>query len=443
MEAALGAEGIALLAWRVVPVDPAALSQRAPASLPRIEQAIVACPEGWEPEIFERRLLLARKGMERMAPGLEGFTIPSASCRTVVYKGLFTANKIDDFYWDLRDPGFETRFAIFHQRYSTNTFPSWSIAQPFRTLAHNGEINTIRSNRAWMVAREVGATSPVWGDRIGDLRPFLEPDQSDSGSLDNAFELLVRTGRSLAHVKEMLVPTAWENVADLDPDLRAFYEYHAFLAEPWDGPAAVAATDGKSCSPGWTAMGSARRGGRSAPMWCWWPRKPASVRRRRRGHLPPGSSAQERPSPLSSASGGSPSRTRSGRSGGAAPYRDWLDNETLYVQQPSTRCRTSASTRSASAGSSATRPRSGGMVLQDMAEGKTPTGSMGNDTPLAVLSTTPRRITHYFHELFAQVTNPPMDHIREHLVMSLRTYLGERGSLLEETPQQAHLIEIA
>ncbi len=128
---------------------------------------------------------------------LEGFTIPSASCRTVVYKGLFTASKIDQFYWDLRDPTFETSFAIFHQRYSTNTFPSWSIAQPFRSVAHNGEINTIRSNRAWMVGREVNATSQVWGERIGELRPFLESEQSDSGSLDNAFELLLRTGRSL------------------------------------------------------------------------------------------------------------------------------------------------------------------------------------------------------------------------------------------------------
>ncbi len=155
--------------------------------------------------------------MERKGTHLEGFTIPSASCRTVVYKGLFTASKIDQFYWDLRDPRFETSYAIFHQRYSTNTFPSWSIAQPFRSVAHNGEINTIRSNRAWMVGREVNATSQVWGERIGELRPFLEPEQSDSGSLDNAFELLLRTGRSLAHVKEMLLPAAWENLPDLDP----------------------------------------------------------------------------------------------------------------------------------------------------------------------------------------------------------------------------------
>ena len=145
--------------------------------------------------------------------------IASSSCRTVVYKGMFTAARIADFYADLRDPAFDSDFAVFHQRYSTNTFPTWTLAQPFRLLAHNGEINTIRSNRAWMAAREADARAEVWGERTADLRPFLGPDRSDSASLDNAFELLVRSGRSLAHVKEMLIPPAWENVPDLDPEL--------------------------------------------------------------------------------------------------------------------------------------------------------------------------------------------------------------------------------
>ncbi len=186
---------------------------------------------------------LARKRGRGDAFGA-GNSIVSSSARTVVYKGLFLPSHIGDFYWDLADVDFETSFAIFHQRYSTNTFPSWEIAQPFRSLAHNGEINTINSNRSWTRARERVATSTAWGDRIGDLTPFLQPDQSDSGSLDNLFELLLLSGRSLPHVKELLVPAAWENVVDLSPPRKAFSEYHAFLTEPWDGPAAVAATDG-------------------------------------------------------------------------------------------------------------------------------------------------------------------------------------------------------
>jgi glutamate synthase (ferredoxin) len=444
VDEALATEEIGLVSWRVVPIDPAALSQRATASLPRIEQAIVAAPPGWDEETFERRLFLARKAMERKGTHLEGFTIPSASCRTVVYKGLFTASKIDQFYWDLRDPRFETSFAIFHQRYSTNTFPSWSIAQPFRSIAHNGEINTIRSNRAWMVGREVNATSQVWGERVGELRPFLEPEQSDSGSLDNAFELLLRTGRSLAHVKEMLLPAAWENLPDLDPDLRAFYEYHAFLTEPWDGPAAVAATDGK------VLLAAMDRNGLRPARWAITPdvvlvASEAGVcpveeaQALATGQLGPGETITFEP-----ASGriAFSDQIRS-ELAALAPYRSWVDAETLYVQDPFDPLqddRFDPARFNRVFGYTSEERR---MVLKDMAEGKTPTGSMGNDTPLAVLSTTPRRITHYFHELFAQVTNPPMDHIREELVMSLRTYLGRRGSLLEETAQQAHLIELA
>jgi glutamate synthase domain-containing protein 1 len=239
-------ESLRILRWRSVPIDPSVLGDHAREVLPLIEQAIVTGDvEGDE---FERALYLARKRIEREAnPGL---SIPSASSRTVVYKGLFTAGHIAGFYWDLRDPGFETSFAIFHQRYSTNTFPAWENAQPFRTLAHNGEINTIQSNRSWMVAREKGATPGVWGDRFEDLLPFLQPGISDSGGLDNAYELLMQSGRSLEHVKEMLIPASWENVDDLDPAMRAFYEYHAFLTEPWDGPAAIAVTDGVSLLAG-------------------------------------------------------------------------------------------------------------------------------------------------------------------------------------------------
>ncbi|MGA7282348.1 MAG: glutamate synthase subunit alpha, partial [Acidimicrobiia bacterium] len=212
---AVESERMKVLFWRSVPIDPSVLGDHARRVLPVIEQAIVTGDlDGAE---FERSLYLVRKRVERDA--MTGVSISSASHRTVVYKGLFTASRISDFYWDLRDPDYETPFAIFHQRYSTNTFPSWDNAQPFRSLAHNGEINTIQSNRSWMVAREKAATPGVWGDRLPDVFPFLQPGVSDSGSLDNAFELLMQSGRSLAHVKEMLMPAAWENVPDLGPEL--------------------------------------------------------------------------------------------------------------------------------------------------------------------------------------------------------------------------------
>lgn len=254
---ALEAEGIRLILWRSVPIDPSCIGEHALEVLPLIEQAVVTSDMSGQD--FERALFLARKRMERGAN--QGFSVPSASSRTVVYKGLFTASRIADFYWDLRDPDFETAFAIFHQRFSTNTFPSWDNAQPFRALAHNGEINTIQANRSWMEARERSATPGVWGERLKDVYPFLQPELSDSASLDNVFELLLQSGRSLPHVKEMLIPAAWENVSDLSPELAAFYAYHAFLTEPWDGPAAIAATDGISLLAGMDTTVSGRLGG--------------------------------------------------------------------------------------------------------------------------------------------------------------------------------------
>ena len=444
VEDALAREGIRLLGWRSVPIDPDVLSVRARESMPVIRQAVVEGPEEEDAEGFERLLFLARKRMERGGRVFDGFSVPSASGRTIVYKGLFTAARIADFYWDLSDPDFETSFAIFHQRYSTNTFPSWAIAQPFRTLAHNGEINTIRSNRSWMAARERGAASPVWGDRLVDLMPFLDDGQSDSGSLDNVFELLLRTGRDLAHTKELLIPPAWENVADLDPELRSFYEYHAFLTEPWDGPAAIVATDGVSLLAGMD------RNGLRPARWSLTPNvvlvaseagvcPEEEAQALRTGQLGPGDLIL-----FDRVQG----RVAFGREVRAAlarrrPYGEWINTETVYVQQPfdpyaddrfdpAKMCRAFGYTEEERR-----------LLLAPMAEGKTPVGSMGDDTALAALATEPRRLTHYFTQAFAQVTNPPMDPIREHLVMSLRTYLGARGSLLEETPQQAHLIELS
>jgi glutamate synthase (ferredoxin) len=357
---------------------------------------------------------------------------------------MFTAAHIADFFADLRDPSFVSDFAVFHQRYSTNTFPTWTLAQPFRMLAHNGEINTIRSNRAWMAAREADAAAEVWGPRTADLRPFLGPDRSDSASLDNAFELLVRSGRSLAHVKEMLVPAAWENVVDLEPELRAFYEYHAFLTEPWDGPAAIAASDGVE------VLAAVDRNGLRPARWMANPdlvlvaseagvAPEQEARAVATGQLGPGEVLAV------DLATGALRHSAELKAGLAArrPYREWISLETLYVKDPFDELqdfRFDPVRLSRVFGYTAEERR---LVLAEMAQGRLPVGSMGNDTPLAALADPPPRLSRYFHQMFAQVTNPPVDPIRERLVMSLRTYLGRRGSLLAETREQAHLMELA
>jgi glutamate synthase domain-containing protein 2/glutamate synthase domain-containing protein 1/glutamate synthase domain-containing protein 3 len=443
---ALEGEGLELVTWRRVPINKWSLGALAQETKPRIEQAIVRAPRSITgTEMFERKLFLARKAMERgfAQSGLRGASIPSASCRTVVYKGLFTAAHIDDFYLDLKDPNFETDFAIFHQRYSTNTVPSWARAQPGRMLAHNGEINTIQSNRSWMNARAVDLRSEVWEERTPDLQPLLEDGASDSGSLDNALELLVRSGRSLIHSKEILVPPAWENVTDLHPELRSFYEYHAFLTEPWDGPAALAASDGR------TLLAGMDRNGLRPARWTLTPDvvlvaseagvlPHVEVEALATGQLGPGELITVSLETGEVALGEDFRRELAGR----RPYGTWIETQTMYVQSAFDDLqddRFDAEWHARVFGYTVEERR---LVLEPMAQGLMPTLSMGNDTALAALSEFPQRVTRYFHQMFAQVTNPPVDPIRERLVMSLRTYIGRRGSLLDETPQQARLIEL-
>ncbi|MGH8926138.1 MAG: glutamate synthase large subunit [Acidimicrobiia bacterium] len=439
---AIEGEGLQHLVFRPVPIHPGVLSRRALELLPMVEQALVAAPREIDDTDFERRLFLARKRAERKLP--EGTSVVSSSARTVVYKGLFLPRHIADFYWDLADVDFETAFAIFHQRYSTNTFPSWEIAQPFRVLAHNGEINTINSNRSWSRARERVATSTTWGDRLEDLTPFLQPNQSDSGSLDNLFELLLLSGRTLPHVKELLVPAAWENVVDLSPARRAFSEYHAFLTEPWDGPAGVAATDGINL-----AAFMDRNGLRPAR----WSITPNLVLVSSEAGVCPEEEAQA----IQTGQLGPGEVIFFDRQQGRvifdqeikdslaeqAPYEEWIGTETFYIQHPFDKLADDRFDAQALCRVFGYTQEERRLILAEMAEGKTPTGSMGNDTALAALSDEPRRLTHFLHQLFAQVTNPPMDPIREQMVMSLRTYMGRRASMLSEQNTTAHLVELS
>ncbi|HEU5169988.1 MAG TPA: hypothetical protein VFU46_05600, partial [Gemmatimonadales bacterium] len=247
IEAVLAEDGIPFLGWRDVPTHPAALGPTARASCPVIRQAFVGMPAGSADEdAWERSLYLARREMERRAAAarLPGFYVCSLSCRTIVYKALLTGTQLPVFYTDFRYPEYETAIAVFHQRYSTNTLPSWPLAQPFRLLAHNGEINTLWGNRNAMAMRESLLDSPIWGRMVERVRHAIWKDGSDSASLDNAMELLVRSGRDPVHTLMMMIPQAWEKYPDLHPSIKAFYEYHQCVLEPWDGPAAVTFSDG-------------------------------------------------------------------------------------------------------------------------------------------------------------------------------------------------------
>ncbi|MDX1489455.1 MAG: hypothetical protein R3268_14690, partial [Acidiferrobacterales bacterium] len=244
--AVLKQRGLTLLGWRHVPVKSSELGAKAQDTQPQIEQVLIGNPGGLDDEAYERALYLARKSIEAEIRGrrLSGFYIPSFSHRTVVYKALVVAPQLERFYIDLKDPEFETALAVFHQRYSTNTFPTWPLAQPMRMLGHNGEINTLKGNRNWMRAREAEMRSPVWGDAVELLKPVITEGGSDSTSLDNVLELLTVSGRTILHAMMQLVPEAYQRMPHMDPQVRSMYEYLSCISEPWDGPAALAFSDG-------------------------------------------------------------------------------------------------------------------------------------------------------------------------------------------------------
>ncbi len=450
VEEVLAGDGIPFLGWRDVPTNPAALGPTAQDSCPVIRQVLVGRPAlAADEDAWERALYLARREMERRAEArnLGGFYVCSFSCRTLVYKALLTGTQLPAFYTDFRYPEYESAIAVFHQRYSTNTLPSWPLAQPFRLLAHNGEINTLWGNRNAMTMRQPMLASPVWGDRIERLREVIWREGSDSASLDNAMELLVRSGRDVVHSTMMMVPQAWEKYADLEPAVKAFYEYHQCVLEPWDGPAALAFTDGI------LAGAAVDRNGL----------RPCRYKVRRDGLVVAGSEVGLEdldPREVVECGKVGPGEvlvvdTARGevvrnidakrRVAGRRPYARWVARYmATLVPDP-------ARAAPAPAGEALLRTqRAFGYGFEDLrlvlepmgAGGADPVWSMGDDTPIPPLSASAPSVYAFFRQRFAQVTNPPIDPLRESMVMSLRMHLGRRGSPLLERPSYARMLRL-
>ncbi|MBM4143440.1 MAG: glutamate synthase large subunit [Lentisphaerae bacterium] len=451
IRAVLEEEGLGFLGWRGVPVDSAALGEMARARQPGIAQCFVD-GGGLEPDGLERRLFLARRQIESRAAdaGLpaDSLYVASLSCRTVVYKGMMMGAQLGRFYTDLGAPDFVSALAVIHQRYSTNTFPSWRLAQPFRLMAHNGEINTLRGNLNQMRAREASLASELFGRDIRKVLPVLDETASDSACLDNALELLERAGRDVALAMMMLVPQAWGAKYPLGPELRGFFEYSAGLMEPWDGPAAVAFTDGVRVGAlldrnglrparytvmrdGFIVLAS-ETGVLDLPQ--------AEVVEK--GALRPGQMILADLEKRRLLKDGEIKSTRARR----LPYRRWVEENKIVLHGLFNDVAPVAPDRARLLH----RQRIFGYTREDLqlivgpmaATGHEPVGSMGNDAPLAVLSERPQLLFAYFRQLFAQVTNPPIDPIREELVMSLMTFMGNAANILADGPRNARLIKL-
>ncbi|MEZ4634843.1 MAG: glutamate synthase large subunit [Caldilineaceae bacterium] len=461
---------IEILTFRSVPVIESALGARAAAVRPWMGQVILrrTVETGNAGDEFERKLYLARKRIihRAHAEGVQRLYIASLSSRTIVYKGLVLAQELEHFYPDLNDPDYKTSIAVFHQRYSTNTFPTWERAQPFRLICHNGEINTVEGNVNWMMARADDLASPVWGDDVKDLSPIIGVDGSDSAKLDNALELLVRSGRDVRHALMMMVPEAWERLPEeeIRPERRAFYQYHSALMEPWDGPAAVTYTDGRIV--GTILDRNGLRPARYVILDNGFVISASEVgsvdydesRVIKKGRLGPGQIFCVDTTRGLVMNDEEITRYFANR----RPYAKWVEQNLLPLS--------SIPTPSSYTPSTALPPFAGGarggskhenipltrrqlafgytseemvVVLRPMVvEGKEPVGAMGDDTPPAALSALPRPLFQYVKQRFAEVTNPPIDPLREEMVMSLRMLLGRRANLLSETPEATRLIEL-
>ena len=445
--------GLKLLGYRVVPVNNAMLGAASIDSEPQIEQLFIQKPADLSQQEFERKLFVLRKYTSHkinssIADGGDGFYVASMSSRTVVYKGQFTTAQVKQYYLDLQNERVTSGLAMFHSRFSTNTSPAWRRAQPFRYLSHNGEINTVQGNINWMNAREAMFKSINFSDaELKMLSPICNRGNSDSANLDMAIELLVLSGRPLAQVMMMMVPEAWQTQEDMDPVKRAFYEYYACIMEPWDGPASISFSDGKMIGATLdrnglrpsryllTEDGTLIMGSETGTICV----DQSTVVEK--GRLQPGKifiadleqgriiSDDEVKQEVCS----------------SQPYAKWLrDNKILLSELPApaavqTKLPNLRKMQKAFGYSSEDLNL---ILAQMVGTSKEPLGAMGTDTPLAILSDRPQQLSHYFKQLFAQVTNPPIDPIREELVMSLRGYVGNSHNLLEETPKHCHKLEI-
>lgn len=446
-------EGLVVLGWRDTPVDGNAIGRVARGSQPYIEQIFIRSGGGLTQDQLERKLFLLLKRAEAEVAESDirdksFFYLPSLSSRTIVYKGLLLAPQITNFYTDLSDPDAMSALCLVHQRFSTNTFPTWQLAHPFRHICHNGEINTVRGNVNWMYARQSVMESPLYGDNLKKLFPVIAPNGSDSACLDNAVQILKMAGRSLPHVMAMLMPEAWDADSTMPADKKAFYEYHASLMEPWDGPAAVAFTDGNVI--GATLDRNGLRPARylvthddlliMASETGVLPVRPEEVKYK--GRLQPGRMllvdlTEKRLIP---------DAELKQRLANRQPYGQWIEENQIDLDDLPEPPRVYSTDHE----TILCRQRVFGYTDEDvrilmtpMAErGEEAIGSMGTDTPLACLSDKPQSLFNYFKQLFAQVTNPPIDPIREELVMSLTSYIGNERNILDETPQHCHTLKL-
>lgn len=448
--------GYVIFGWRQVPIDVELIGEKANATRPEIEQIMIANPAASDKgemtnDAFESDLFIIRRRIEKqaLASHITDFYICSLSCRSIIYKGMFLAEQLDAFYPDLLDERFVSNFAIYHQRYSTNTFPTWRLAQPFRMLAHNGEINTVTGNTRWMASHEPKMASDVFGNDIEDIKPIIQPDSSDSAALDAVFEVLCRAGRPAPAVKALMIPESVSQNATMPQDHQDLFAYCYGVLEPWDGPAAICATDGR-----WVLAGMDRNGLR-----------PLRYSRTRDGLLIVGSETGMVDIPESEIV----EKGRVGPGGAIAvdlkegrfyredelndylaarqPFADWVTGVTklddLIQSQPVSQAVFGPEELRRRQQCFGVSMEDVELILHPMAEeAKEATGSMGDDAPLAVLSDNYRGLHHFFRQAFSQVTNPPIDSLRERRVMSLKTRLGNLGNILEEDTGQCDLVQL-
>src|SRR6056300_269548 len=440
-----------IFGWRQVPVNPKVLGQKANDTRPEIEQIIFACDKKYDFQELERKLFVIRKKIEKKASKeqLNDFYITSLRSKSVIYKGMFLAENIVDFYPDLLDSRFKSRFALFHQRFSTNTFPSWELAQPFRIIAHNGEINTIKGNVNWMKTHEAGFESDLF-ENVDDIKPIIKANNSDTASLDAAFELLVRGGRQLPIAKMMLIPEAWSKKSKIiSKTHRDMYNYLNSVIEPWDGPAAIAAFDGR-----WIVAASDRNGLRplrytiTKDKMLFAGSETGMVHISEdniefRGRVGPG---QMISLDLDKGKYFNDKRTKDHLASNPI-YKEFAINHIELTKS----FKTLKEKNIYEGQELRKRQYLSGLSIEDLEmilhpmieDAKEAVGSMGDDTPIAVLSSKYRPLSHFFRQNFSQVTNPPIDSLRENRVMSLNTRLGNLENILDDklTKQKSYLLE--